>query len=123
MNNNLLDKLKQSQSKIKKQSKKELNINSKFGTLTNEEIALVIAHRAKNLRIYQNLKQKEFSEFANLSSVTTYSNFEQTGSVSFLNFIKIVRTFNRLDELENLLNPTVLQKIEEYESVNRKRIR
>ncbi|MEA2018576.1 MAG: hypothetical protein U9N59_09015 [Campylobacterota bacterium] len=123
MNNNLLEKLKQSKNKIKKQSKKELNINSKFGTLTNEEIALVVAHRSKKLRISINLKQSEFSKFANLSSVTTYSNFEQTGKISFLNFIKIVRTFNRLNELENLLNPTILQKIEEDETTTRKRVR
>ncbi len=123
MDNNLLEKLKQSKNKLHKQSKSKLNINSKFGTLTNEEIALVMASRAKNLRISQNLKQKEFSQFANLSSATTYSNFEQTGKVSFLNFIKIVRTFNRLDELENLLNFTVLQKIEENEFTTRKRIR
>ncbi len=123
MSNNLLEKLKQSESNIKKQLNRELNINSSFSTLTNEEIALVIAHRAKNLRISQNLKQKEFSKISNLSSATTYSNFEQTGRVSFLNFIRIVRTFNRIDELENLLNPTILQKIEEYEYTTRKRIR
>ena len=123
MSNNLLEKLKQSKSKIDKQLKKELNINSKFGTLTNEEIALVIAQRARNLRISQQLKQSEFSKIATLSSPTTYSNFEQTGKISFLNFIKTVRAFNRLDELENLLNPTILQRIENNELSSRKRIR
>jgi len=114
MNSTLLEKLKQSAKSIK--IKDKLNTNSNFNTLTDEEIALVLALRAKKLRVTQNKKQKEFSEESNLSSVTSYSNFEQKGTISLLNFIKIMRNFGRMNELENLLKSTVLQNIEEFEN-------
>ena len=123
MSSDLLKKLQESQSTAKKNIKQKLNPNSTFGILTDEEILLVLALRAKKLRISQNKKQKEFSEMANLSSSTTYSNFEQRGSVSLLNFVKIVRGFGRLSELENLLQPTVAQKIQDLESTGKKRVR
>lgn len=123
MSNKLLEKLKLSQNEAKKNIKKKLNPNSAFTILTDEEIALVLALRAKNLRISQNLKQSEFSKNANLSSPTTYSNFEQKGAASLLNFIKIMRSFGRLHELENLLQQTVSMKIEELESGQKKRVR
>ena len=123
MSSDLLKKLQESQSTAKKNIKQKLNPNSTFGILTDEEILLVLALRAKNLRISQNKKQKEFSEMANLSSPTTYSNFEQRGIVSLLNFVKIVRGFGRLSELENLLQPTVAQKILDLESIGKKRVR
>lgn len=47
MSNELLKKLQDSQIKVKQKLKNNLNINSAFGTLTNEEIAMVLALRAK----------------------------------------------------------------------------
>ncbi len=123
MSSKLLEKLKKSQSQAKKSVKQNLNPNSSFGTLTDEEVALVLALRAKNLRISKSLKQSEFSQMADLSSSTTYSNFEQKGTVSLLNFIKIMRSFGRLQELEQLLQPTVSQKIKELETPKKKRVR
>ena len=122
MSNNLLEKLQQSSKYLQKTKKKKLNVNSDFNTLTDEEISLVLALRAKNLRISQNKKQKEFSTEADLSSATTYSNFEQKGTISLLNFIKVMRSFGRINELENLLKQSVTQSIEEFES-KKKRVR
>lgn len=123
MNNELLKKLQNSQKKVKKNLKSNLNINSSFGTLTDEEIALVLSLRAKELRIGQNKKQTEFSNEANLSSPTTYSNFEQKGHISMLNFIKVIRNFGRLEELEKLLLPTPKEMIEKFEKSDKKRVR
>jgi len=111
MGSNLLEKLQQSAKTTKNIKKHNLNENSNFNTLTNEEIALVLALRAKKLRILDNKKQTDFSKEAELSSPTTYSNFEQKGTVSFLNFIKIMRNFGRLHELDLLLKPTISQEI------------
>lgn len=111
MNNDLLQKLQNSQSKIKKKLKNKLNPNSSFGALTDEEIAMVLAIRAKELRISQNKKQIDFAKEANLSSPTTYSNYEQKGSISMVNFIKVMRNFGRLEELEKLLLLTPKEKI------------
>lgn len=115
MNNELLKKLQKSQTKIKKKLKNKLNPNSAFGTLTDDEIAMVLAMRAKELRLTQNKKQSDFAKESDLSSASTYSNYEQKGSISMLNFIKVMRTFGRLDELEKLLLPTTKEKIEKIE--------
>ena len=115
MNNELLKKLQNSQTKIKKKLKNKLNPNSAFGTLTDDEIAMVLAMRAKELRLSQNKKQSDFAKEAELSSGSTYSNYEQKGSISMINFIKVMRTFGRLDELEKLLLPTTKEKIEKIE--------
>ena len=70
----LLDKFKKAQGKIKKKRKEKLNPNSSFSTLTDDEIALVLALRAKRTRLYLDKKQKDISSKANLSSSSTYPN-------------------------------------------------
>jgi len=123
--NNLFSKLKAFEKDAKTIKKKNINVDALFSTLTDEEISLVLAHRAKKLRIENNLKQSEFSNGANLSSPTTYSNFEQTGKVSLINFIKIMRNFGRIQELENLLKSDISSIIDNIQSNNKakKRVR
>lgn len=123
--NNLLSKLKSYEQEAKTTKKKNINTEASFSTLTDEEISLVLAHRAKKLRIENNLKQKEFSKSANLSSPTTYSNFEQTGKVSLINFIKIVRTFGKTVELEGLLKGNISSLIDNAQKFKKlkKRVR
>jgi len=124
-NSNLLSKLKAFEQDAKSIKKKNINIDATFSTLTDEEISLVLAHRAKKLRIENNLKQSEFSKGAKLSSPTTYSNFEQTGKASLINFIKIVRNFGRIEELENLLKSDISSVIDNANNMKKlkKRIR
>ena len=123
--NNLLSKLKTFEQDAKTAKKKNININATFSTLTDEEISLVLAHRAKKLRIENNIKQGEFSKGACLSSQTTYSNFEQTGKASLLNFIKILRNFGRIQEIENLLKSDISSVIDNVKNTNKvkKRVR
>lgn len=123
--NNLLSKLKSYEQEAKSTKKKNINTEASFSTLTDEEISLVLAHRAKKLRIENNLKQKEFSKSANLSSPTTYSNFEQTGKVSLINFIKIVRNFGKTAELEGLLKGNISSIIDNAQKFKKpkKRVR
>jgi DNA-binding phage protein len=123
MMSELFDKLKAVQKNTKKDVKKNINPNSAFGTLTDEEIAYVMALRAKKLRIASNQKQSELSKKANLSSPTTYSNFEQTGKISFLNFIKVIRTLGRLNELETMLQESVRQKIDTLKTKEKQRVK
>jgi len=107
--NALLTKLK---SYEKGTQRRSVDINASFSTLTDEEILLVMAHRAKKLRIQNNLKQSTFSKSANLSSASTYSNFEQNGKVSLINFIKIVRSFGQIAVFENVLKSDISAVIE-----------
>jgi hypothetical protein len=125
MDNNLLSKLKSFEKDASSQVKRNINIEATFSSLTDEEILLVLAHRSKKLRIENNIKQKEFSKNAKLSSTTTYSNFEQTGKISLLNFIKVIRSFGEISELEPLLKSSLFSKIDSFENVkkDRKRVR
>ena len=119
----LLNKMKLSLKKIKK--KDNINILSNFETLTNDEIAMVLALRAKRLRLKQELSQKKFSENLELSSATTYCNFEQKGTISLINFIKIIREFGLLEELEEIFKPKDLKdilEIHEKKDSNNKRV-
>lgn len=115
MSNSLLTKLQNAQKKVKKKLKNKLSPNNAFGTLTDNEIAIVLALRAKELRLSQNKKQSDFAKEAGLSSPTTYSNYEQKGAISMINFIKVMRAFGRLEELEKLLHLTTKEKIEKIE--------
>jgi len=111
-NSELLSKLKSFEQDAKIAKRQNINVDASLTTLTDEEISLVLAHRAKKIRIQNNLKQSEFSKGAKLSSPTTYSNFEQTGRVSLINFIKIIRNFGRLSELDLLLKSDISSLID-----------
>ena len=119
----LLKKLQEAQKTSKKTLKKNININSAFGTLTDDEISYVLALRAKKARLSSNQTQSEFSKKASLSSATTYSNFEQNGRISLINFIKVMRSFGRLNELEVLLNETVKEKINKFNTKEKQRVK
>ena len=123
--NPLLSKLEELAKDAKKIQRENISTEANFSLLTDEEISLVLAHRAKKLRIENNQKQKEFSISANLSSPTTYSNFEQTGKISLLNFIKVFRAFGRLPEIDSLLKTTIADRINNTKNLKKekKRIR
>lgn len=121
--NDLLKKLQEAQKETKKNQKKNINTNSAFGTLTDDEISYVLALRARKTRISSNQTQSEFSKNAQLSSATTYSNFEQNGRISLTNFIKVMRSFGRLEELEKLLNETVKEKINKLQIREKQRVK
>ncbi len=123
MDNNLLSKLKSFEQDAKSVKKRNVNIDASFLTLTDEEILLVLAHRAKKLRIENNLKQSEFSKSASLSSATTYSNFEQTGKISLLNFIKVLRAFGRLSEFDTLLKSNISSVIDNAKNTKKEKKR
>ena len=100
--------------------------NKSFVLLSEEEMALVLAHRAKRLRLQKNIKQKELGKMANLSSATTYSNFEQTGKISLVNFLKVLRALGRIPEAEELLKLSLSDIISNYEDktlISKKRVR
>jgi len=124
-NNSLLSKLESFAKDAKKTQRENISTEANFSLLTDEEIAIVLAHRAKKLRIANNQKQQEFSKSANLSSSTTYSNFEQTGKISLINFIKVFRAFGRISEIDNLLKTTIADKIDltQTSQKERKRVR
>ena len=100
--------------------------NKSFALLSEDEMALVLAHRAKRLRLQKNIKQKELGKTANLSSATTYSNFEQTGKISLINFLRVLKALGRVSEAEELLKLSLSDTINTYEDetlISKKRVR
>ena len=122
-NNSLLSKLESFAKDAKKTQRENISTEANFSLLTDEEIALVLAHRSKKLRITNNQKQREFSKSARLSSATTYSNFEQTGKISLLNFIKVLRAFGKISEIDNILKTTITDKIDNVTNPQKERMR
>ena len=125
----ILNKIKAADQEIKAKQANTLTSdvqNRSFALLSEEEVALVLAHRAKRLRLQKNIKQKELGKMANLSSATTYSNFEQTGKISLINFLKVLRALGRLSEAEALLKLSLSDTIDSYEDetlMHKKRVR
>ncbi len=127
----LLNQIKSAENKLddKRAKKRALEADEEsrtFSVLTDEEVALVLAHRAHKLRVSQEKTQADITKGANLSSASTYAHFEQNGRISLINFIKVMRTLGRLHELEVLLKGSlsqVLDKFEETASVERQRVR
>jgi len=100
--------------------------NKSFALLSEDEMALILAHRAKRLRLQKNIKQKELGKIANLSSATTYSNFEQTGKISLINFLRVLKALGRVSEAEELLKLSLSDTINTYEDetlISKKRVR
>ena len=81
---------------------------------TDDEVALILALRAKKLRMDQNKTQSDIAVLGNFPT-SAYSLFERTGKISLNSFIKTIRALGRLDELSGVLAETVSDKIEAYE--------
>lgn len=124
----LLEKLNQQKEildEIKDTDSMLLNQEKSFVLLSNEEVSLVFAHRAKALRIQLDKKQTDIAKVANLTK-DIYPKFEQSGKVTLVNFIKIMRGLGRLGDLENILKRTLEQTVDIYKdkhALTKKRVR
>ena len=61
MKEQLLDKLNSAKDELKKKKKTQINTQSPFSILTDEEIALVLAKRARDIRVRKKRTQAELS--------------------------------------------------------------
>ncbi len=113
------------------QTQTERGVNpdtSHFMLLTDEEIASILAQRAKRLRIEAHKRQSDIADKADMP-VSTYSVFEREGKIPLSSFIAVVRALGRIDELEGILSGTISDRIKKLErkgfatSVKRVRLR
>jgi len=93
--------------------------------MTDKEILTLIAQRAKDVRISNNLRQKDLSKNSEvpLSSIRV---FERSGVISFVYLIKLLRTLDIIEELDCLFKKeeiTDLQSAIAEVNVSRKRVR
>ena len=90
---------------------------SHFMLLTDEEIALILARRAKRLRIETHKRQSDIADKAGIP-VSSYSVFEREGKISLASFIAVIRALGRIDELEGILSGTISDRIKKLEKRN-----
>ena len=94
-----------------------------FSVLTDDEISLVLAYRANQIRLDQNKKQEDIASIGGMGNHATYASFERTGKATLSSFIKVLRGLGRLNELESLLLRDVSAKIAEIEIGGLKKMR
>jgi transcriptional regulator with XRE-family HTH domain len=79
---------------------------------TDNFILQEIGARLKNERVYQGLSQEELSNQSGVSRVSI-SKMESGENFNFITFIKIMRALNKLQEVEQLLNKTQKDELQE----------
>ena len=89
-----------------------------FGLISSQDICRELGQRVRQLRLTQNITQKELGERAGLS-FGTIRNLESGKPISLHNFVQILEALGRVGDLERLLvqEPTLsigqLEKLEQ----------
>jgi len=80
--------------------------------MTDNEILLLIASRAKEVRIENDFRQSDLSEKSGvpLSSIRV---FERSGVISFIYLVKILRALSLIEELDGLFQTTEIVDLKE----------
>lgn len=91
----------------------------KFELKTTGEIAQMLAKRMRNLRLLRKWKRSTLAERSGVSEASL-RRFEQTARVSLENFLKLLSALDRLDEMDELLQPPPVQSIDDLEARKQK---
>lgn len=91
-----------------------------FTLITPEEIAVDLARRVRELRLAKKWKQKTLAQRSGVSE-GSLKRFEQTGKISMTSFLKLVFALGRIDEINEILNPSQANSIKELQILDRKR--
>ncbi len=86
----------------------------KFELKTTGEIAQTLAERMKNLRLQKKWKRLTLAERAGVSEASL-RRFEQESRISLESFLKLLLALGRLDEIDELLQPSTLKSIDDLE--------
>lgn len=81
---------------------------------TSRETELLIAGRAKELRLLKKLKRTTLAENAGVS-LSSLKRFETTGKISLESLLKLAHALGRLDEFNGLLKLPGVRSIKELE--------
>jgi HTH-type transcriptional regulator / antitoxin HipB len=91
----------------------------KFELKTTGEIAQALAMRVKELRLQRKWKRATLAERSGVSEASL-RRFEQSAKVSLENFLKLVSALDRLDEMDQLLQPPQAKSIDDLETRKQK---
>lgn len=86
----------------------------KFKLKTTGEVAQTLAERVKNLRLQKKWKRLTLAERAGVSEASL-RRFEQESKISLESFLKLLLALGRLDEIDELLQPSTLKSIDDLE--------
>lgn len=89
-----------------------------YEEMTDEELLQRIGSKLKEIRLEQNIKQKELSEKAGLS-MFSISQMETGHNTSMQSIIQVLRALGRMDMLDTFIN---INKVEENPLADRQRV-
>lgn len=77
---------------------------NQFNGMTNDEVAVALAHSIRRLRLSPTvgMSQEELSRRSG-AGLTPIKRFEKTGKLTLTNFIAVLRALDLLDGLETLI--------------------
>jgi transcriptional regulator with XRE-family HTH domain len=84
----------------------------KFELITTIEVAQVLAERVKELRLQKKWKRSTLAERSGVSE-GSLRRFEQKNKISLENFLKLLSALGRLDEMDELLQPSTIESIDD----------
>ena len=93
--------------------------------MTDNEILLLIASRAREVRIARELRQSDLSQRSAVP-LSTIRVFERSGVISFVNLVKLLRALSIVEELDALFKKpeiTDLKLAIKEKKTDRKRVR
>jgi len=86
-----------------------------FELKTTVEVAQTLAERVKELRLRKKWKRSTLAERSGVS-VGSLRRFEQTNKISLESFLKLLSAFGRLNEMDELLQPSTINSIDDLET-------
>ena len=84
----------------------------KFELKTTVEVAQALAERVKELRLRKKWKRSTLAERSGVSE-GSLRRFEQTNKISLESFLKLLSALGRLDEIDELLQPSTIESIDD----------
>ena len=93
--------------------------------MTDNEILQLIASRAREVRIANNLRQSDLSERSAVP-LSTIRVFERSGVISFVYLVKLLRALSIVEELDGLFKKTEITDLKsavKEKKIDRKRVR
>ncbi len=90
-----------------------------FELKTTVDVAQTLAERVKKLRLRKKWKRSTLAERSGVSE-GSLRRFEQTNKISLESFLKLLSALGRLDEMDELLQPSTIKSIDDLEKRKQK---
>ena len=92
---------------------------TRYSLKTPEQVSVVLAARARELRLARGWRQVTLARRSGVS-LASLRRFEESGRVSLRNLLKLAFALNRLDDFDALLQPPRASSLAELEASEKK---